>query len=136
MRISDWSSDVCSSDLRGTVEQRREGIRHAFLASPWHRFSSCDGSLQYGLIICLAGRAARPFVCGGYIEQAHRSLEVARNLTDDTVVRLAPTGYCDHIIIARQRRHNPFLRQRGFPFVHACAHSERLAETKEKRRLG
>src|SRR3546814_13600479 len=55
---------------RGTVEQRREGIRHAFLASPWHRFSSCDGSLQYGLIICLAGREARPFVCGGYIERS------------------------------------------------------------------
>src|SRR3546814_13313403 len=59
---------------RGTVEQRREGIRQAFLAYPWHRVSSCAGSLQYGLIFCLAGRAARPCGCGGDYETAPREV--------------------------------------------------------------
>src|SRR3546814_3972929 len=39
MRISDWSSDVCSSDLRpsGDLRGKREGPRHS--APPAHRGS-------------------------------------------------------------------------------------------------
>src|SRR3546814_6207284 len=34
MRISDWSSDVCSSDL--FVNERREDRRHRHADPPWH----------------------------------------------------------------------------------------------------
>src|SRR3546814_15334749 len=34
MRISDWSSDVCSSDLLGGLEKARDGAQNCRLAAP------------------------------------------------------------------------------------------------------
>src|SRR3546814_6753975 len=44
MRISDWSSDVCSSDLRDRRPRRRPGRRHlAFRPAPCRRPGVRDG---------------------------------------------------------------------------------------------
>src|SRR3546814_19150380 len=37
MRISDWSSDVCSSDL-GYVAQQRQLLQHQWALAPWAAF--------------------------------------------------------------------------------------------------
>src|SRR3546814_16555696 len=44
MRISDWSSDVCSSDLPGSLEQTRQGqqgyAEGGLLPDPWRQCQS------------------------------------------------------------------------------------------------
>src|SRR3546814_2419986 len=42
MRISDWSSDVCSSDLQNEVEQSAYNFEHADVAELFHRFDACE----------------------------------------------------------------------------------------------
>src|SRR3546814_15836069 len=50
MRISDWSSDVCSSDLRGLAQ-----AHHRLLADPVEAVAEADG----GRRLALAGRRRR-----------------------------------------------------------------------------
>src|SRR3546814_5825329 len=57
MRISDWSSDVCSSDLAGRKERKRrarEALRHREVDVSPHRFVD-DGKV----ILRIAGRDLR-----------------------------------------------------------------------------
>src|SRR3546814_5389232 len=43
MRISDWSSDVCSSDLRDNDSQLRPAFDINEDAATWHRLHDLDG---------------------------------------------------------------------------------------------
>src|SRR3546814_3904402 len=64
MRISDWSSDVCSSDLRSTNIRCR---------TIWRISSPRRGYIEIG------GRAARPL----FPEQAPHRVEVGKGLVDE-----------------------------------------------------
>src|SRR3546814_15976106 len=44
MRISDWSSDVCSSDLMGKIEHEHDRIRGFIMVSP---YISKDGETSF-----------------------------------------------------------------------------------------
>src|SRR3546814_5799248 len=77
LRISDWSSDVCSSDLRGArlqirllgchVVQRRHGYRHCVL---WR------GRTHYAL--CSTARCRAPVCAGGARRHGHYLLPLGR----------------------------------------------------------
>src|SRR3546814_11520856 len=52
MRISDWSSDVCSSDLRTVVGDEKSGegkvcVWRVFHKRSWHEFTIADGCKDY-----------------------------------------------------------------------------------------
>src|SRR3546814_10581351 len=67
MRISDWSSDVCSSDLRhtgdsrGQVQQRVSPVRnpHTFIEElACSTFSAWDGTASSGCALRSAGKSS------------------------------------------------------------------------------
>src|SRR3546814_3747393 len=61
MRISDWSSDVCSSDLRG-LDQFLMLIGHiAFLAGQWHG----QIAIAFGLVIEPRPQSIKPITVTG-----------------------------------------------------------------------
>src|SRR3546814_10639685 len=63
MRISDWSSDVCSSDLAGSARPRAHSGRRCLIEPP---FAVCSRSG-----VAVAGRAAMPVEtqrCGVVVE--------------------------------------------------------------------
>src|SRR3546814_5241930 len=68
MRISDWSSDVCSSDLVPKSEPRRSGTSHR-VWSAWNVLSRDEGSLaptrdrKEGSWWALTGSNRRPSRC-------------------------------------------------------------------------
>src|SRR3546814_18145086 len=57
MRISDWSSDVCSSDLTGQDARPRPGVRH-------RKFSLCRARTAEAARRRRAGGARRPWRSG------------------------------------------------------------------------
>src|SRR3546814_4127544 len=60
MRISDWSSDVCSSDLAVGAEHRARMDQHAFAqAHPAHQGDTRDQHAAFADFAVLADHAAR-----------------------------------------------------------------------------
>src|SRR3546814_11458306 len=75
MRISDWSSDVCSSDLIGSREQRRE--RHFLL-----------GAITFGDTLDGIAHRFGPFVLVGFeVVRADNSQTKADNADRKSVVK-------------------------------------------------
>src|SRR3546814_7037234 len=77
MRISDWSSDVCSSDLRGggrllPVARRRRSARGSFHPPPRSAFTT--GSAHGARSRCHGGNAGpvRPVLADHYATAAER----------------------------------------------------------------
>src|SRR3546814_7077563 len=60
MRISDWSSDVCSSDLRDADERAQaaiEGSQHIYVGQLNERYRDLDPAKRYTLM-CASGMRA------------------------------------------------------------------------------
>src|SRR3546814_4561462 len=79
MRISDWSSDVCSSDLAGLPSQRRGG-RRGSAAAAW----GCDAR---------RGRHATGCAAGGYrlyVPDAQEAVMTRRPARPRPRPRIAP----------------------------------------------
>src|SRR3546814_4065679 len=91
MRISDWSSDVCSSDLRGRTRHRaahaRGGARRG-RGSPGRRHCRRYGPCAEGAAVASAPDAQSSLVA------CLRALD-ALSATRTTDARLAPESPCD-----------------------------------------
>src|SRR3546814_14800245 len=91
MRISDWSSDVCSSDLRpGVLDRRRKGI---FRGQPiFHRYDIVPGQLgKRACEMVVVGDAAdRPAASVKKDDRAARGflrrVDANRNAADVTIL--------------------------------------------------
>src|SRR3546814_8339479 len=100
MRISDWSSDVCSSDLRF------EGLTPA---SVQQRLRALDGSVGSQLLK-RAGRTVQPTVAGRRIlEQARKILSDARDLRSMASDTELPAGPL-HLGAKRSEEHTSELQ--------------------------
>src|SRR3546814_7724488 len=67
MRISDWSSDVCSSDLAGALDADnwRAGIWN--IAGYSHtQYRRCGACIQAWLAVCLQANTAVVHYCAGF----------------------------------------------------------------------
>src|SRR3546814_14789441 len=81
MRISDWSSDVCSSDLQDRASDRRDPEMHILysgLVTDDHLSTEQQGFIR-GLrgLAHLSITAEAPVACGG--TRPHKSYETAQN---------------------------------------------------------
>src|SRR3546814_11131283 len=77
MRISDWSSDVCSSDLKAKAHTRRRTIddteqRLVHTRQPRHRHMQCACKLAYGCSAIVAGSLHHANV-SAHAEQSSRA---------------------------------------------------------------
>src|SRR3546814_16558109 len=108
MRISDWSSDVCSSDLRGTVERHAEANARAAVVPGDGK--ALKAELAHDLKAVLAHRPER---VGGMV---------------------APAGRLGAVAVTEQIRgyHRVALGQRGPPPMPATAGQR----NSEARRVG
>src|SRR3546814_13179687 len=70
MRISDWSSDVCSSDLCGQRRVGRRGDRHALLRPPFQHGLVHINNVNIVCAAALADQAGRQG--GGHIAAANK----------------------------------------------------------------
>src|SRR3546814_11337926 len=112
MRISDWSSDVCSSDLTRASRRPSRKIRHCQL----HLGRSWLAASPNGI----AGPAARPVLGSGRtrkIEQLHAGTVTFRLQLDDA----PPTSPCQpfHEVggLPPMRRPPPEPSGRIFPYL-------------------
>src|SRR3546814_8222934 len=94
MRISDWSSDVCSSDLRdqgqaqGMVCVRPQGLGHlARRAVLWFRDSRCDRQV----LLRLARRADR---LHGLVQGAMRKRSEEHTSELQSLMRISYAVFC------------------------------------------
>src|SRR3546814_2483839 len=92
MRISDWSSDVCSSDLRLADLARQDGPRR--LLDPDAIFDLAVGSLLHVHVRRLRRRVFRPVACG-IGGRAHRGGKADRDRADQAVAGDVPGGTHD-----------------------------------------
>src|SRR3546814_14088418 len=83
MRISDWSSDVCSSDLRDAWRaavlrgrQRRATPDHPELADT-HHSGACRSVLAWHGAGAVAGHRASALPCGGLVCHLRRALRLS-----------------------------------------------------------
>src|SRR3546814_12380129 len=91
MRISDWSSDVCSSDLPAGLTRPTDGARHASASAGLGRLSAfcLAGGLAGGLVAGLLGLRLR----GGPRAQPEHLVERAQRCKQvRAYLRVGPPG--------------------------------------------
>src|SRR3546814_19166100 len=104
MRISDWSSDVCSSDLVGDVERQLLAGNAFFLADGDARTGGFRGELP--------GVAAQVLQQVADQRRVADRMQVGFDLDFDLPLRLGPLQLGDHV--ARSGRAP--CRERGCPY--------------------
>src|SRR3546814_659921 len=128
MRISDWSSDVCSSDLPGQVAEPDAGGYPAFVDRfPYEETDDQDRAINDVIEDLAAGRPMDRLVCGdvgfGKTEVALRAAFVAA-MAGMQVALICPTT-----LLARQHHMNFEERFKGFPLK--IGHLSRLVTASE-----
>src|SRR3546814_10369701 len=100
MRISDWSSDVCSSDLHDEILVALFGIGHVGLVS-----DADDDRLADVIIFLNPPRFGKGREAGIAVEYIKDRISGLRRFS------LAGKGNEDAIVLAAVRRHVPCLRR-------------------------
>src|SRR3546814_20371789 len=83
MRISDWSSDVCSSDLRAdlrTLTQRRPDRAIEFKSIGGTRYVMLSLNGRYNFLVCCQREGLRPTPLKRRPDQPHKSLKIVARL--------------------------------------------------------
>src|SRR3546814_5015466 len=121
MRISDWSSDVCSSDLREALDSH--GLVDACKARPPYRQNDCPGAAGSQFVALRRKIQVFPHavvaIAGGKLEAANsrdrnftgRKVKVRRKQLDESVARyLAELDRADRAVTAKPASMTGFRR--------------------------
>src|SRR3546814_1337284 len=106
MRISDWSSDVCSSDLRSVIGASEQG-------RPLHMLAL--GNPDAREVLLVLGRQHPPETTGtqalmGFVDELAADSPLARDFRERTLVIVLPLLNPDGVVEGRSEEHTSELQ--------------------------